>query len=266
MLWRSAEPRSRLSCFRPFFDFRVFYLRSWKCLYHVECAFALPSGRTPDQGLTPPLSAPMPSPGRPLGLMSPPLLPPRLRRIHDSGSDGILATGRHTVARVERCEIWASAGCNVRVDGGADASITDCILRDGLRAGVKFFGDKTRGRVEGCSIYGHARDGVVLGMRADAVVRANKIHGGQRAGVCVRDNGTRGIIEGNHIWANAFGGVKVWDKCTPVIRRNVIRDHALGGEDFGAGCGVYLNSRAEGVVVGDDNVFERNATGDVVRL
>ena len=88
-----------------------------------------------------------------------------------------------------------------------------------------------------------------------------RIHDGLDYGVHVSSQ-ARPRIEACEIWGNGrHGGVDVRHSADPVLAANTIRDHA-GTNGFGV---VVLTSAHGGGKVLPDNVFLRNAGGDVVR-
>ena len=68
-------------------------------------------------------------------------------------------------------------------------------------------------------------------------------------------------LERCEVAGNATSGVILEKSGDASLIRNTIRDHAAGK---GAGLYVFENARGKGAV-GADNVFLRNAGGDVVR-
>ena len=83
--------------------------------------------------------------------------------------------------------------------------------------------------------------------------------GGIAAGVLI-SHGSRPRLIGNEIFGNARG-IEVCRGGDPHLSGNTIRDHAGVG-----GIGVLVESSAHGrATILPDNVFLRNAGGDVVR-
>ena len=91
-----------------------------------------------------------------------------------------------------------------------------------------------------------------------------RIDGSTATGVCISRN-AQPRLTGNEIWGNRVG-IFVEKGGDPFLSGNTIRDH-VGVNDVGVhGVGVFVHHSSHGLAtVLPDNVFLRNAGGDVVR-
>ncbi|MGW5578521.1 right-handed parallel beta-helix repeat-containing protein [Micromonospora chokoriensis] len=78
--------------------------------------------------------------------------------VRNSGGHGIVVT--KAVAAIENSDIGAATTQGVRIGPEAEASLTNCRIRDGQAAGCQFAAGST-GRLTECEIAGNAGDGVV---------------------------------------------------------------------------------------------------------
>ena len=123
-----------------------------------------------------------------------------------------------------------------------------------------------RVRLEGCSIARSGEDGVSIFRKSIVEVTACRIHDSVRAGLYLASGENTCRIEGCEIWGNGCG-VFVRDQNEALLVGNTIRDHARGDEgNQSSGAGLFVTRSGAGcATVRPDNVFARNAGGDVVR-
>ena len=87
-----------------------------------------------------------------------------------------------------------------------------------------------------------------------------RISGSTEAGLYITQDARPRLI-GNETFGNGRGGIEVYDRGDPHLSTNIIRDHGGAG-----GVGVLVRSTDHGrATILPDNVFLRNAGGDVVR-
>ena len=145
-------------------------------------------------------------------------------------------------------------------------------IYDNKLSALRAVGAGVRVRLEGCDVsrsgniheeFGNI-DNVNVDQGASVDVTACRIHDGKGAGLAVFDPVTRCILKDNHFWGNGCG-VFVGNGGDPLLLGNTFRDHKGGEEDW-SGAGLFVAHDAFGcATVRPDNVFERNAGGDVVR-
>ena len=138
-------------------------------------------------------------------------------------------------------------------------SVYDC-----ASAGIFISGAGARAHLEGSTVARCGEDGISIHGGASVDVMACRIHDIDGAGVNISGNETRCRLEGNQIWGNGCG-VSCRENGDPLLIANTIRDHPVGEESY-RGVGLHVADDAAGcATVRPDNVFERNARGDVVR-
>ena len=98
-----------------------------------------------------------------------------------------------------------------------------------------------------------------------SVPSPHRIFDGQGAGLHIFHHGSRGVLEDCQIWGNRGAGIWLGGGTQgSTLARCTIRDHVGGWAFHGAGRGIY-SSDGSRMTVGEGNVFERNALGDVVQ-
>ena len=120
--------------------------------------------------------------------------------------------------------------------------------------------------LEGCDIARSGDENIFACNGVHIDVTGCRIHDAKATGVHIFQINTVCRLEGSEIWGNRCG-VCVRDGAETVLVGNAIRDHARGNEDDQfSGAGLFVASDAAGcATVSPDNVFARNAGGDVVR-
>ena len=154
--------------------------------------------------------------------------------IFDCNTIGVSIQGAGARGRIEGCDISRSGMINVSIRDGASVDVTECRIHGGIwssganvgiERGVDVCGENVLCKLERNEIFGHVGCGVYVGRGGDPLLVANTI----------RDHFRPGPVT---------GGL---------------------GADF-SGAGLYVLADSAGcATVRPDNVFLRNALGDVVR-
>jgi uncharacterized repeat protein (TIGR01451 family) len=153
-----------------------------------------------------------------------------------------------------------SGGDHVRVLGGDDGSVQNCLIGFGAGSGVALTAASDRWSVTGCEIRGNAignptRDGVSVEASASATVRGDLVYGSEGCGVDTRTSNGSNTIQDCTVTRNGVGAAAGAE--TPGIRLgstgNLV-DHDVITVNYGAGVLVVPTSNT--------NTITRNSIAD----
>lgn len=147
-----------------------------------------------------------------------------LRNCAILGSPGSGVGAKDATLSMFGCLVAAAWGTGIEIEGGSDAEIRDCEVRNCYHRGITISPASGKVSISGCRISGSAWHGIRYD-DCSPKITGNLIFGNARSGIYVSGE-TAGEISGNLLVRNEMDGISCWDKSRDRIERNTFADNS----------------------------------------
>ncbi|HEX2391381.1 MAG TPA: right-handed parallel beta-helix repeat-containing protein [Solirubrobacterales bacterium] len=151
---------------------------------------------------------------------------------------------------LEKCEVQSNESIGIVVSGGADPTVTDCLVHRCAHGVVVHNGGA--GTFADNIITRNNEHGVVISRGGNPRLRANRIVGNRHYGVMVIGNALS-LLEDNDVMENGWSGLGILGGANPAVRRN-----RLTGNSHYA---IWITAGGLGTI--DDNDMTANDWGGI---